>query len=119
MPQIKFEKEAKTISCNAGNNLRKLAKKNSINVYSGIWDLLNCHGHGLCGKCEVEIVSENGLSPRTRMEEVQLKNKPLERRLACQVVVHGNMLIRTHPPKWEPLPEVEEESNQADNPSED
>ena len=114
MPQIKFEKEAKTICCNAGNNLRKLAKRNGINVYSGIWDILNCRGHGLCGKCEVEVVSAKGLSPRSRMEEMQLKDKPLERRLACQVVVHGDMVIRTHPPKWEPLPVLETQETPAE-----
>ena len=119
MPQIKFEKEGKAIYCNAGNNLRKLAKKNGINVYSGIWSLLNCRGNGLCGKCEVEIVSANGLSPRSRMEEMQLKNKPLERRLSCQVIVHGDMTIRTHPPTWAPLPASEDESNKTDNISED
>lgn len=115
MPLITFEKEGKTIACNAGINLRKLAKKNGISVYTGLKKLLNCHGDGLCGTCEVEIISAENLSPRTRMEEVQLKDKPLQRRLACQVTVHGDMLIRTHPPKWAPLPveEPEEQSQTA------
>lgn len=113
MPRVTFEKEGKTISCNAGNNLRKLAKRNGVDVYSGIWNLLNCRGHGLCTKCEVEVVSENGLSPRTRMEEIQLKDKPLQRRLSCQVIVHGDTVIRTHPPKWAPLPEETTEKKET------
>lgn len=109
MPYITFEKEGKTVSCNAGVNLRKLGIKNGIAVYNGIDKLINCRGHGLCGTCEVEILSARDLSPRTRMEEVKLKDKPLERRLSCQVIVHGNMTVRTHPPKWAPLPEEKEE----------
>ena len=103
MPYVTFEKEGKTISCNAGVNLRKLAKKNRIHIYSGIDNLINCRGHGLCGTCEVEIVEAEGLSPRTRMEEIKLKDRPLERRLSCQVVVHGDMVVRTHPPKWKKI----------------
>ncbi len=100
MPKVIFEKEDKTITCNAGNNLRKLAKKNGIHLYRGIHNLTNCHGHGLCGSCEVEIVEADGIHQRTRMEEVKLNGKPIERRLACQVIVHRDMIVRTHPAKW-------------------
>lgn len=104
MPHIHFEKEDKTITCNNGVNLRKLAKKHGIKIYCGMANLLNCRGHGLCGTCEVEIVDAPMLSPRSRMEEVKLKEKPLERRLSCQIRVHGDMTIRTHPAPWVPPP---------------
>lgn len=97
MPAVTFEKERKTINCNAGTNLRQLARKNGISLYPGIWTLLNCHGNGLCEKCEVEITAAENLSPRTRMEEIALQDKPLKRRLACQVFVHGDMTVQTKP----------------------
>lgn len=97
MPNVRFEKEGVTVSCNAGTNLRELAKKNHISVYSNIWKVLNCRGNGLCEKCEVEIVEAENLSPRTRMEEIALQDKHLTHRLSCQVFVHGDMTVRTHP----------------------
>ena len=114
MPYVKFEKEGKTIACNAGVNLRKLAKENKISVYSGIHKLINCHGNGMCTSCEVEIVDGDEMNQRTRMEEVQLAGYPLARRLACQVTIHGNLTVRTHPPKWvAPEAETSEPSDEA------
>ncbi len=114
VPYVKFENEGKTIACNAGINLRKLAKANKISVYSGIHKLINCHGNGMCTSCEVEIVDGNRINQRTRMEEVQLAGHPLERRLACQVTIHGNLTVRTHPPKWEaPVDETTETADEA------
>jgi ferredoxin len=100
MPQVTFEREGKTIACSSGINLRKLAQANGINLYQGVWSLLNCRGNGLCTSCEVEIPIAQNLSPRSNMEEIQLKDKPLLRRLACQVTIHGDLLVRTHPGKW-------------------
>lgn len=100
MPLVFFEREGKTVSANSGWNLRKLAKANGVQIYRGLAQVFNCRGQGLCGTCKVEIFShESGaLSPRTAMEEKQLKgysNPNL--RLACQVVVHGNIMVKTQP----------------------
>ena len=111
MPLVTFEKENKRLVCNSGINLRRLAKEAGIAIYSGLNSLINCRGHGLCGTCEVELVTAQQLHPRTRMEEQKLRNKPLERRLACQLVVHGDMTVRTHPPKWTPLDSKSPESS--------
>ncbi len=97
MPIVTFERENKAVSCNAGMNLRKLAIANGVQLYGGPWTVLNCRGNGLCTKCEVEIPAAENLSARSNMEEIQLKNKPPIRRLACQVTVHGNMTVRSHP----------------------
>jgi ferredoxin len=98
MPTVTFERENKTVVCNAGANLRKLALAHGVNLYHGPWRILNCRGNGLCAKCEVDIPLAENLSARTNMEEIQLKNKPPVRRLACQVVVHGDMTVRSRPP---------------------
>lgn len=97
---VTFERENKAVPCNAGSNLRKLAIANGVNLYGGLWKVLNCRGNGLCGTCEVEIPAAVNLSPRSNMEEVKLKGRPLIRRLACQVVVHGDMTVRSHPPAF-------------------
>jgi ferredoxin len=97
MPTVIFERENKSVACSAGTNLRKLAIANGVNLYSGPWTLLNCRGNGLCAKCEVEIPAAENLGARSGMETIQLKGKPPIRRLACQVSVHGDMTVRSHP----------------------
>lgn len=100
MPHVTFEKENKTVTCNAGTNLRQLALDNGVQLYSGVHKVLNCHGNGLCTSCEVEIPTAENMGARSGMENLQLKGRPLLRRLACQVTVHGDMSVRTHPPAW-------------------
>jgi ferredoxin len=100
VPTVTFERENKTVACNAGTNLRKLAIANGVSLYSGPWKILNCRGNGLCTTCEVEIPIAENLGARSNMEEIQLKGRPLIRRLACQVAVHGNLTVRSHPPAW-------------------
>ncbi len=109
MPYITFEKEGKTVCVNAGMNLRKVAKANKIELYSGIYQALNCRGNGLCGSCQVEITKASQIHPRTLMEDHKLSGIPSERRLACQVVIHGDMTIHTRPVKWvAPPPETKD-----------
>lgn len=100
MPLVFFEREGKTVSANAGWNLRKLARANGIQVYQGAARLYNCRGHGLCGTCKVEITAANeyDVNPRTAMEEKMLKNYNNPKlRLSCQVKVHGNISVKTGP----------------------
>jgi len=100
MALVYFEREGKTLNVNAGQNLRKLAQANGISLYRGINKLINCRGQGLCGTCLVEVYAKNpvDLSPRSAMEEQQLKDytNPYLR-LACQVRVHGNIQVKTQP----------------------
>jgi len=100
MPLVFFEREGKTLSVNAGWNLRKLARANGIKIYRGINSLINCRGNGICGTCKVEVFTsdQHSVSPRTAMEEKHLSgysNPNL--RLSCQVVVHGNLRVKTQP----------------------
>ncbi len=100
MPLVFFEREGKTLSVNAGWNLRKLAKANGINVYRGLNKVFNCRGNGLCGTCKVEVFAsqESDVNPRTGMEEAKLKNFTNPHlRLSCQVKVHGNIRVKTQP----------------------
>ena len=100
MPLVFFERQKKTVSVNAGWNLRRLALDNGVGVYQGLAKVYNCRGNGLCGTCKVEIFTSGptDLNPRTAMEEQKLKkftNPNL--RLSCQVIVHGNIRVKTYP----------------------
>jgi ferredoxin len=100
MPLVFFERQGKTVSVNAGWNLRKLALKNGVNVYQGFDKVFNCRGNGLCGTCKVEVYPARPefVNPPTAMEERKLRkftNPNL--RLSCQVKVHGNMSVKTYP----------------------
>jgi len=61
MPKIKVinTETDETIDMKAGYgaNLRKAALYNDAEVYKGLSKFLNCRGHGMCGKCVVEITS--------------------------------------------------------------
>lgn len=100
MALIFFERQGKTVKANAGWNLRKLAKKNHIDVYHGLDKVFNCRGNGLCGTCKVEVFTSSpyDVNPRTAMEEKKLKNFTNPNlRLSCQVKVHGNIRVKTYP----------------------
>jgi len=100
MAEITIQNEALTIDVSANANLREALAKSGISVYSGPSRLLNCHGHGLCGTCEVLVIegAEN-LSERTPREIRKLRTYDRHRRLACQaaVVGDGHVVLHTNP----------------------
>ncbi len=106
MPNSVFVNEGKTLEVEQGTNLRKVAKKNGIQLYSGLDVLLNCQGNGLCGTCRVEIVDGKGVSPMEAIEEGSMmgwfpwmvRGVPKNHRLACQTSIKGDCQVKTHPP---------------------
>eukprot|EP00871_Galdieria_phlegrea_P003012 jgi/Galph1/3711/GphlegSOOS_G2344.1 len=82
-----------------GENLRKVLRKNKVDVYTLGGKLRNCGGAGQCGTCIVDVVEGlyNNTSPRTRREEILLQNKPESWRLSCCTNVLGPLNIRTKP----------------------
>jgi ferredoxin len=98
MPTINFLKENKEITAADGANLREKAIQNQVDIYRLKGKLMNCGGYGQCGTCLVEIVEgmEN-LSPKTPFEERKLRKKPDNYRLACQVLVNGEVSVNTKP----------------------
>ncbi|MBS4027943.1 MAG: (2Fe-2S)-binding protein [Ignavibacteriales bacterium] len=105
MPNIVFVNEGKTIEAVAGSNLRKVAGKNNIQLYSGLDVLLNCRGNGLCGTCRIEVVDGKGVSPMKPIEEGSMmswfpwmvRSVPKNHRLACQSELTNDCQIKTHP----------------------
>ena len=85
------------IRAEAGENLRTAAIRNKFSLYPHIFKILNCRGRGLCTSCAVEIVSGK-VAPRNELENDKLKSKIQSKpgiRLACQVSVNDNLVVKT------------------------
>ena len=95
MLEIRFEKQNRTLKVEKGANLREAAIAHKLSLYPHILKILNCRGRGLCTSCKVEIVSGN-VAPRNEIESEKLKKKNPSIRLACQITVEDNLVVRTH-----------------------
>ncbi|CAI2719286.1 2Fe-2S iron-sulfur cluster binding domain-containing protein [Nitrospina watsonii] len=98
MLTIQFEKQNRTIQVEPGTNLREAAISNKVGIYQHIFKILNCRGRGLCSSCRVEVVAGD-VAPRNEVEENNLKKaiaKNPNLRLACQIQVEDNLVIRSH-----------------------
>jgi ferredoxin len=95
MLEIHFEVQNRTIQVESGTNLREAAINNKISIYPNIRKLLNCRGRGLCTSCKVKIVSGK-VEPRNEVEQDKLKNADPEVRLACQITVADNLVVKSH-----------------------
>jgi len=98
MLDITFEKQKRTLHVEPGANLREAAIAHKLGIYPHIKKILNCRGRGLCSSCRVEIVSGK-VAERNDIENNNLaralkKNPNL--RLACQITVEDNLVVRTH-----------------------
>ncbi len=98
MLEVTFEKQKRTLKVEPGANLRQVAIAAKLGIYAHIFKLLNCRGRGLCASCRVEIASGH-VAERNEVENKNLaralkKNPNL--RLACQITVEDNLVIRTH-----------------------
>jgi ferredoxin len=96
MLKVRFEKENRTIEVGEGENLRIAAIRNKFSIYPHITKILNCRGRGLCTTCTVQVL-EGKLDPRNETETGKLGNKPDDFRLACQVTVTDDLVVRTNP----------------------
>ena len=95
MLEIQFENQKRTIKVEPGVNLREAAIANKLSVYPHILKILNCRGRGLCTSCKVEILSGE-VDPRNDIEKEKLSKMAPGIRLACQVTVNDNLVVRTH-----------------------
>ena len=98
MLELQFVRQKRTIKAEKGETIREAAIRNKLSVYPHIFKILNCRGRGLCHSCAMEVLSGN-TEPRNEIEDQQLAKK-LEKnpnlRLACQVKVSDNLIIKTH-----------------------
>jgi ferredoxin len=96
MHKVHFERENRTIQVELGENLRQAAIRNKFSIYANIHKILNCRGRGLCTACTVQIVAGN-VKPRNEIEIEKLTKKPSDFRMACQVAVNDDLVVKTHP----------------------
>jgi len=95
MLEIHFEVQNRTIQVEPGTNLRQAAINNKLSIYPHMFKILNCRGRGLCTSCKVKIVSGK-VDPRNEVERDKLKNADLDVRLACQITVQDNLVVKSH-----------------------
>jgi len=96
MLKVHFEKENRTIEAEEGENLREASIRNKFSIYPHITKILNCRGRGLCTACTVQVLSGK-LEPRNDVETDKLQKKPDDFRMACQVAITDNLVVRTNP----------------------
>ena len=93
MPKIMAE--GKTFEVAEGTNLREALLDQNLDLYSAGAKVFNCHGHGICGTCLVQV--EGAVSEPTKLETTRMAFPPhsahKERRLSCQVKVLGDVRI--------------------------
>ena len=96
MLKVHFERENRTIEAEEGENLREASIRNKFSIYPHITKILNCRGRGLCTACTVQVLAGK-LEPRNEVETDKLKTKPDDFRMACQVAITDNLVVRTKP----------------------
>jgi len=93
MPKIMAE--GKTFEAAEGTNLRAALLDQDPDLYSAGAKIFNCHGHGICGTCLVQV--EGAVSEPTKLETARMAFPPhsahKDRRLACQVKVLGDVRV--------------------------
>ncbi|MZH03168.1 MAG: 2Fe-2S iron-sulfur cluster binding domain-containing protein [Nitrospinae bacterium] len=96
MPKIKVinTETDETIELKAGYgaNLRKAVLFNEGEVYKGLNKFLNCRGHGMCGKCVVEIEPLENVNPRGFFENIH--KLEANQKLGCRVKVLGDITVK-------------------------
>ena len=96
MPKIKVinteTEEIIDLKAGYGANLRKAALYNDAEVYKGFNKFLNCRGHGLCGKCVVEVEPMENVNPRNFFENLHKLGD--HQKLGCRVKVYGDITVK-------------------------
>ena len=110
MPKVKFVNEKITVDAAEGEDLRTIARKNGVQLYSGPHTLINCMGMGMCCSCDVALTKgKENVTQKGILESLWKWLRPLlnlrifsnpekEIRLACQAKVRGDVEVETHPP---------------------
>gem|GEM_PF-3373166 len=90
------DKEIK-VSPEPARNLRKVLLANKVQIYSGLFKFMNCHGKGLCGSCTVRVVDNPaGLTDKTPHEAHKLRKSSPQTRLACLAHICDDITIDTN-----------------------
>jgi ferredoxin len=92
---VKIMAEGKNFEVPVAANLRESLLERNVELYNSGANILNCHGHGTCGTCLVQV--EGNVSEPTQIEKIRMAFPPNsahpERRLSCQVKVMGDVRV--------------------------
>lgn len=109
MPTVNFVKEKVTVEAADGEDIRAIARKNGVQLYSGPHKIVNCMGNGLCCSCDVVVKKgSDNVSKKGFLETINkwinpllgikmLSNPEADVRLGCQTQVHGDVDVETNP----------------------
>lgn len=101
MPIIDYN--GQLIQCDEGMRLRDALLMNGESPHNGGARWVNCKGLGTCGTCAVDIISGD-VAPKNARETWRLDFPPHRAeqnlRLACQVRVTSDLVVRKHPGFW-------------------
>lgn len=98
--KIRIENLDRTVEVPVGQDLRSALLDEKIEIYEGIWSLLNCHGKGTCGTCQVEVIEGEGLNDPSFYERKRLELQgrgpdPSRLRLACLTRCYRDATVAT------------------------
>lgn len=101
MPTVTFN--GTTIECERGERLRDVLLDAEETPHNDGAQWVNCRGFGTCGTCAVEIV-EGEVDDKHAREAWRLDfpphNASSRLRLACQVRVEDDLVVRKYPGFW-------------------
>src|SRR5260221_14770503 len=96
VPNITFVRENIQVEVPEGDHVRYPALEHDVQIYNGLWNILNCHGNGLCATDRVIVTPASNCNEHTPLEKIRLggalKQNP-NLRLACQVSVFGDVEV--------------------------
>jgi ferredoxin len=99
MPVITYEPFHVALPCEDGESVFEVARRNGVPISTA------CAGQATCGLCRVKIVAgEAHVTPFNASERRHLGNVYFitKERLACQVRVHGDVVVSVPPIRPKP-----------------
>lgn len=87
--RVVFQPERKEILTSIKTPIREAIEKAGVKIN------FPCGGKGICGKCRIRVKGK--LSPLTSVEKKHLQSVENDVRLACQVVVEGDVEVEIYP----------------------
>lgn len=95
-------------------NLRQALLRNKVQIYSGLFKFMNCHGKGMCGSCTVRVVDNPaGLTDKSAHEAHKLRKSSPQARLACLAEVCDDIVIDTRKVDLDDADEMAQEARVA------
>ena len=91
---VTFE-DGPTVEVPDNANLREVCLREGVALYGVLARVTNCGGKAKCGTCRMTVIGgTDALSRPTPFERDRKGDEGLQRRLACQAAVRGDVTVR-------------------------